>query len=454
MNKTIFTIEYEIPGHSELKLDYSSRKSLMDADIILFNPKIPCYEKEILVNGLHNGKACYSQNGSYKLEEDMGHWKMELASALRNGKTIFLLLNSKEEFYNYVSSFDKTKGNSYEFVPLTIGTITSSNGSHIEPVGNPLFRSLFEKFKQYFEYRVYLDNLPESTIIFTGKDKSKILGAVYKVGAGHLIALPYLNNDDRKFTEYRGETGFWTKEAGIFGENLINCLLDIDKGLHQEMTKTHEPDWVSKKEFCSKKEQKITESISTQSQRMEKIKKDVDKLENQLIEEKKLKDLLYEQGKPLEEAVTKALKILGYSAENYDDGVLEMDQVIISPEKIRYIGECEGKDNKDIDITKLRQLMDSLSEDFDRDEVEEKALGILFGNPERLKDPKLRKLDFTTKCKSGAKREKVALVKTVDLFLVAKYLTEKKDDKFKKACRNAIHSCLGEIVKFPDIPKE
>ncbi|MCD4724968.1 MAG: hypothetical protein K8R63_08995 [Bacteroidales bacterium] len=70
--------------------------------------------------------------------------------------------------------------------------------------------------------------------------------------------------------------------------------------------------------------------------------------------------MLYETGKPLEQAVIKALKLLGYQAENFDDGILELDQIIISPENIRYIGECEGKDKKDIDVGKFRQLQDSL----------------------------------------------------------------------------------------------
>ena len=95
---------------------------------------------------------------------------------------------------------------------------------------------------------------------------------------------------------------------------------------------------------------------------------------------------MYESGKPLENAVIKALKILGYSAENYDDGKLELDQVIISPEGDRFIGECEGKDNKDIDITKFRQLQDGLNADFEREEVSEKAdLSKVFTEYERAK---------------------------------------------------------------------
>lgn len=190
---------------------------------------------------------------------------------------------------------------------------------------------------------------------------------------------------------------------------------------------------------------KIEKEIEKNDMEIEKIKLKNTKLKEELENENVLKDLLFEQWKPLENAVIKALHILGYEAENYNDGELELDQVIISPEKHRFIGECEGKDNKDINITKFRQLLESLNADFARDDIEEKALGILFGNPERLKTPIERTLDFTQKCKIWADREKIALVKTSDLFVVVNYLRENKNEKFRKACRQAI---LMDLVKL------
>ena len=99
-------------------------------------------------------------------------------------------------------------------------------------------------------------------------------------------------------------------------------------------------------------------------------------------------------------------------------------------------------------------MLESLNADFEREDVEDKAYGILFGNPQRLKAPKERTLDFTKKCKTGAKRERIALIKTSDLFLVTQYLKENRNNKFKKACRDAIYNGLGKIVEFPVIPQK
>ena len=211
---------------------------------------------------------------------------------------------------------------------------------------------------------------------------------------------------------------------------------------------------MSNEKYLGEKEKSLYDSINNNIKKIKIIQQKNEKLKIELEDERILKNLLFEQGKPLERAVIKALEILGYKAENYDDGDLEMDQVIVSPEKNRYIGETEEKDTKDVNITKFRQLVDALNADFAREEVTDRAFGILFGNAERLKEPEKRKLDFTTKCKSGAEREKIALVKTIDLFVIAKYLNENKDGKFKKNCRNAIHNGLGKILVFPDIPNK
>ena len=161
--------------------------------------------------------------------------------------------------------------------------------------------------------------------------------------------------------------------------------------------------------------------------------------------------LLYETGKLLENAVSKALKILGYlQAENYNDGKLELDQVIVSPEGDRFIGECEGKDSTAINVDKFRQLNDSLYEDFQREEVLEKANGIIFGNPQRLSEPNKRTLTFTEKCINNARREKVGLVLTMDLFKAAKRVADTGDEEYARKCRQAIKEQLGEVVVFPE----
>lgn len=466
MNKQIFTIGYKIPGKNDHYVDFQETLSLMDADVLLISPDSlrPWGD---WVSFTSSDSGCYNVEASNRYKQKMSHLKKEIEDHLRAGKNVFIFLTQEEKEYlaNSVSLPKKGQNtystqiySNYNFLPINIGKLTSASGKHVQFSGNPIFSEFYNKFKKNLEYKLYIEDPNEAQIVFTGKDKTKILGAIYKVGPGHLVTLPTLTFNEKDFTEIKededgNEKKFWNKEGLAFGNNLVKHLLEIDKNLTDGSEKTPTPEWVSKEQFLGKKEKKLYDSINKNSEKIAKIMQKNEKLQIELEEERKLKDLLFEQGKPLENSVIKALKILGYKAENYDDGDLEMDQVIISPEKNRYIGENEGKDNKDINITKFRQLVDALNADFARDEVKEKAFGILFGNAERLKDPAQRKLDFTTKCKSGAEREKIALVKTTDLFAVAKFLNENDDEKFRKDCRDAIHKGLGKIAAFPAIPK-
>lgn len=327
MDKEIFSIGYNIPGHSDNYYSFSSKASLMDADIVVFCPDFSGYDSD----DDYQGKTCYSQNGSFQLIEDMKHWQKEIEGFLKSGKNVFLLMIKKDEYYLHTGnkSFSGTGRsrvttnvvdihNNYESLPIDIGNIRSVQGKHILPVGNNLFVNLYKNFYKNLGYQVYLENIGNNTPVFTGKDKAKVLGAIYKAGAGNLIALPHLYYKEDEFTDIRkndeGEDEeYWSKKAIIFGKEFIKCLIEIDKAINYECSKTPPPEWVAKTELSSAKEKDIYKAIEINNGEIDKIEKENEKLRIDLQEEQVLKDLLYEQGKPLEKAVIKALTILGYN---------------------------------------------------------------------------------------------------------------------------------------------
>lgn len=465
MTKQISTIGIEIPGQGNDEIDFLSHFSLMDADIVVISPE------SIRPNGdwvsFSAGGGCYNVEPSKWFQERLSHLQKELRDLLNSGKTAFIFLSRKEEFQLAQSVSSPRKGqhtyntfttDNYKFLPIKIGSITNATGKHLKFTGENIFSTFDKTFSNHLEYQLYIENTKGSEIIYSGKDTTKVLGSVFKSGKGHMILLPTLKLSQADFTEIKAdkngkENKYWSKNGLTFGKRLISCLVEIDRKLRENSDKTPPPEWINEKPFQLKKELEINSAITNNTDAITKLQKENERLEEELSHETSLKDLLFENGKTLELAVTKALKLLGYKAENYDDGQLEMDQIIVSPENFRYIGECEGKDNKDVDVSKFRQLQDALNADFARDEVTEKAFGILFGNPERFINPENRKLDFTAKCKTGAEREKIALVKTSDLFLVSKYLSENKNEAYKKQCRLAIHNQLGKVVAFPKPPK-
>ena len=142
--------------------------------------------------------------------------------------------------------------------------------------------------------------------------------------------------------------------------------------------------------------------------------------------------------------------MLGFEVENFREGDLEIDHVFNGLSGIRLIGEAEGKDKTAVSISKFRQLESNVLEDFDRDEIDEPAKPVLFGNGFRLEAPESRKIQFTDKCLKNAKRSGAALVQTTDLYEAVIYiLNNEQDEEFRIECQAAIENADGELVVFP-----
>jgi hypothetical protein len=455
----ILTIGIEIPGYNESYRDFGSRTSLHDANLIIFCPNI----KYDYSGGYHQGKPKFSEYDSIRIQKETDHWRNEISSALSAGQTVVCIIPTLEEFLVYTGK-SELKGtgrsattvnyvgdyNNYKSLADANLKFKSTNGTKFKCV-DPTFHEFHVQFGDLLSYKAYIDsaNLRPAFTTITG---DKIIGGTLQVGKGYLILLPYFDFEQKEFVKKSNGNEVWN-EAGIKkGKIFLDLICKIDKFNKLETDKTPQPVWLSNPKYSLKAEAKLKIAKEGIEEQIKSLTAKLVDVEHQLEEDLNLKDLLYANGKQLEYAVTKALRIMGFEAENYNDGNLELDQIIRSPEGHRLIGECEGKDNKDIDITKFRQLVDSLNEDFAKDDIQERAMGILFGNAQRLTDPEYRVLDFTLKCKNAAGREKIALIRTQDLYVVARYLIENKNEAFKKRCRASIIKQLGKIVIFPDPP--
>lgn len=450
--------------------------SLSDADIVvfcpdLFNTEYTDQDQFSISTVKHQGKKLFNSESSSKIKEHVKHWNKELHNFVLNGGTLFTILCRKQDYFIYsgakkitgsgkgqriklnvepFSNYDFLPFSNYDYLPFEKFEFHSSLGKKVYSK-SPIFNDLITQFGDSFSYEVYMKAGYSYNAAFGTKKGDRDLGAYVRLKGGIIILLPNLDWDEEKYLEEDERTGefFYSEEGKKRSKIFINCLVQIDRALRKKQIKSPKPSWVKHQKF-ELKEAIITKSLIEENNREIKLKTEQNQeLAIVLEEHESLKNLLFETGKPLEDAVTKALKILEYKAENYDDGELELDQIITSPEGDRFIGECEGKDKKAIDVSKFRQLLDGLNADFEREEIEEKAYGLLFGNPQRLVEPNERDLDFTQKCKKGANREDIGLILTTDLFNICRYISESGDSKFAESCRKAIKNQLGELVKFP-----
>jgi len=101
MSKKIFTVGFEIPGGDVENLSFRSEQSLLDADIIVFEPSfVDAYHS----TESYQGKRVLTDSDSFRIAEDISHWKSELKAAFDSGKTVFIFLTRLEEVFRYTAT--------------------------------------------------------------------------------------------------------------------------------------------------------------------------------------------------------------------------------------------------------------------------------------------------------------------------------------------------------------
>lgn len=454
--KSIVCVNVEIPTVAN-ELDYISNGSLRDYDIVVFDPTLP-WQDRIDFTG---GGSCISIEGGAELIKARAHWSHEIQSALKAGKTVFIVLASHKEdatATGYTTgarsarTYQTATIDNYSFIPGTL-KVRNSVGRSIQ-VKDPSFKNLYQIVKDITEYKVVFEDTSRMKTVFVAKDGAAVGGVVqFDLWPGSLVLVPYFNFAAAGFTEPSQDEDddgdVWSAKALQTSHAFVGQLIAVDQLLRGTSSSTPPPDWLSK---CAK-----PSAVADVHRAIAEIDAQIEKLGRQRSEEAlRLNDLtqyshlLFETGKTLEKAIEKALRLLGYSVETLRVGDLEIDHVVVGPSGRRMIGESEGKDTSAIDITKFRQLESNIGEDFEREDVEEPAKGLLFGNGFRLSPPEDRAEQFTRKSLTNASRLGSALIRTTDLYKISLHLLDHpQDEAFRTACRAAIEDTSGGIVEFP-----
>jgi hypothetical protein len=461
MAQAIFSVGLSLPGNVAEHVAFRSDRSLFDADIVLFRPDISGYSSY----ESYSGEPLVSESESVALMRDMAHWKAELLSVVNAGKIVFVFLPKPRSVYYHtgtrshsgtgrsrVTTRHVAPTSSYDCLPVTLSGLTPRSGTEISPMGDlgPI-AAYWSEFGATSAYEVYFDATGLTALLGTKNREKAVGGLVRSKAGGALVLLPPVKWDEEALTFSRGASTYWRKEGVTLGKRLVSSLVEISKVLRQRGRRSPAPAWTSNPDYLLPTENTILTQISDIDQRVGKLADKRKKLESELADARELYGLLYETGAPLEHAIRLALTLLGFKAEPFREGESEFD-VVFSSDEGRFLGEAEGKDSKAINIDKMSQLERNLQEDFAREEVTEFAKGALFGNASRLTPPAERTVYFTDKCISAAKRLRVALVRTPDLFPIARYLSATADPPFAAACRRAIFETEGEVVQFPALP--
>jgi hypothetical protein len=452
--KSIVCVNTRIPTISD-EIEYDSDASLRDYDIIVFDPELPYYSR-IDFSG---GGSCLSIESTNRFARTSSHWLRELSGALAAGKTIFVILSGHKEDHAATGYTTPSKGSrnynttpisNYSVIPAKF-RVRNARGRSVA-VKDSAYKGLYEAISEIVEYRVVFEDIASMHKVFAAKDGTAIGGVTrFQESAGSLVLLPYFDFEADGFIEDSDDDEeVWSEKARKVSHALVGQLIAVDRMLKGSVELSPPPDWVSGYERPKAVDDidGVVADIDAQLDELQRQRDEQVLLKRDVLE---YSHLLYETGKPLERAIEKVLRLLGYTVDTLRIGDLEIDHVIVGPSEVRMIGESEGKDSSAIDISKFRQLESNIGEDFEREEINEPAKGLLFGNGFRLSAPASRAEQFTQKSLTNAKRLGSALIRTADLYPVAVHLLNHPEDHaFRAACRAAIEGTVGGVVSFPD----
>jgi hypothetical protein len=466
MPKKIITVGFSLAHDGIESTELTEHTSLLDWDVVLFCPDMSDFLIHEFGDSEYLGKTCLNDRKSFSLRDACAHWRREISQAVDTGKVVLVFLHKPQEVY--VANGEHTRSgtgrnqkiirhveliNNYSMLPIkTAWTATTGTSIALHSSAREILSSYWQKFGSISQYHAVFASDVKGVCLHT-QHGQKPVGVLIRsrASAGAIFLLPDLNFDNPDFSA-EDEVGevCWTEAARQFAGSLISEVVALANALASDGEKTPQPTWASASEYALSSEIELSRKLLIAETDLEKAQRAKDEIAAQLGEAGELRSLLFEKGTRLEAAIISSLHILGFKAEPYHYGESEFDVVFESDEG-RLLGEAEGKDNKAINIDKLRQLSTNIHEDLQRQEVQQPAKGILFGNGYRLINPAERQQQFTDKCISSAISLSFGLVSTNRLYDIVHYLSNNPDAEYASRCRIAMIEGIG-IVNFPDIP--
>ena len=457
MSKKILTIGFKLASNGAYCEAFHSKVSLLDWDIVLFKPLISEFYDD---GSIYQGKPSLNGTSSFQLKECCEHWRREIKQAVEAGKTVMAFLAPVQDVYiatgeyqysgtgrNQKTTRIVTQYTNYAAIPFNLKPVNATGSSmKLAPLGAEILAPYWAEFGHISEYKVLLSE--ETTgVCLTTKTGDKPVGAIARSESspGTLMLLPDINFCPDAFLKQEAEKQVWTAKAQQFAASFLGAVVALDKALHSSAEVTPEPEWATSIAYSLAQERTLRSELLDAERRVQEAQRVKEDLQEQLNRAGRARALLYEKGKPLEYAITEALRTLGFNAAPYKEADSEFDVVFECTEG-RLLGEAEGKDTKAVNVDKLRQLTMNIHEDLQREEVSAPAKGVLFGNGYRLVPPDERELQFTEKCIAAARSSSTALLTTSNLFVAVQYLSEQPDDDYAKRCRKAILAGVGPVT--------
>lgn len=331
--------------------------------------------------------------------------RKETAMLLKKGGTVVCLLTERKIVkaqvgQNRDGSASYSRLSNFDWLPLEV-KLERGKGTQITPTrsAGPFVKYLEMPTRYWVCYLNDLDEIPSglsagflkagevSDVAFNVMAENEAKKAValnIKLGGGDIILLPLSEN-----------------------KNTVEILLECVSEVRRKGQAKPPPDWLAK--YIVPSEQNTASELHKVVEQMTSLANEKMRHENELRDKTRIKTLLYERGEQLEESVKIAFEELGFSVSKKED----IDWMIKSAEGGALL-EVTGSEGQ-IDITKLRQLLDYLTRE---NRAEPTVKGILVANHYIDVEPAKRREPFTDRVVQTAQALGICLLPTTELFKV------------------------------------
>ena len=322
--RKILTVGLELPGMDAEYVPLSSNRSLLDADIVVFEPSITGDS-----NQSHNGKPLLNEESSADEPVQLSHWNAEIRSVLSAGKLVVVFLDPPDEVFVYTgqkqfSGTGRSRAttnlvrqiSSYESLPF-VTKASAKTGTQIVPNGKiRYFAPFWAEFREYFEsYYVWIEGKFHDVLLQT-KTGGHVVGSAVRQNGGAILYLPLIRYKPHKKASAKSKKTRGLTEVQ-FGKKFVSALVAIAEVLAKEDATTPQPTWAGDAAYRLSVEDVLSQQLGEANRRLAEIQTEICKLNGDLTDAGTLRRLLYEQGKPLERAVLESLRLFGFAADPF-----------------------------------------------------------------------------------------------------------------------------------------
>ena len=174
--RRIFSVGFVFPSESVEEIPFNSDRSLLDADIVLFQPTLGKYD----TSTYYRGKPRLEEFSSFDVKRRIAHWRAELKAAVEAGRMVVIYLAKPQEVYldtgdrsysgtgrNRQTTVIVAPASSYDALPLAI-SVTATRGTAIVPARDlSYFAPYWKEFGEVSHYQVTVEGTFDEVLLHT-----------------------------------------------------------------------------------------------------------------------------------------------------------------------------------------------------------------------------------------------------------------------------------------------